>query len=388
MPGLALLGFALFVATVIHNCVSKPGSSIQSHPRPTKVAVAFLLTLILFYCGISGRRRAVIEGRLDEIEQIRDLVEQRLEQDQNPAQTLLSRLQGLNADASRLPSQGPQMSGIILALRTPIQKLEADYGLATLTDSESIEIRLSRAVLANAERRFDEALTDVTVQDESNAHANTRADTARSIRALQVRGESFYALGHWPEALDRYGQVLAARPGRLSTLARLADCNFMLGRTNQSLSIYSDLAKQHLNRGDEFLARAQSAVALGYFQRAMELYTCLVEQAGRTNLNLELARSLGSVAWIYATCPDKSYRNGARATEYARRVCEMTGWKAPVALETLAAACAETGNFTEAVQWQQKALQLVPARSRLDAQSRLELYKTGKPYRPPGSKAD
>ena len=35
---------------------------------------------------------------------------------------------------------------------------------------------------------------------------------------------------------------------------------------------------------------------------------------------------LKNLAWIYATCPDRSFRNGPKAVELARRACELTDW--------------------------------------------------------------
>ena len=55
-------------------------------------------------------------------------------------------------------------------------------------------------------------------------------------------------------------------------------------------------------------------------------------------------------------------------------------------LDTLAAAYAGSGQFVEAVRWQTKAVELAPAGAKVHAQSRLELYQAGKPYRDEGKK--
>ena len=34
-----------------------------------------------------------------------------------------------------------------------------------------------------------------------------------------------------------------------------------------------------------------------------------------------------NLAWVFATCPDHSFRNGPKAVELARRACELTNWK-------------------------------------------------------------
>jgi hypothetical protein len=54
-------------------------------------------------------------------------------------------------------------------------------------------------------------------------------------------------------------------------------------------------------------------------------------------------------------------------------------------IDTLAAAYAEAGDFAEAVQWQVKAIELLPPNPspllKAPLQSRLDLYKSGKPFR-------
>jgi NDP-sugar pyrophosphorylase family protein len=77
-------------------------------------------------------------------------------------------------------------------------------------------------------------------------------------------------------------------------------------------------------------------------------------------------------------------RDGPRAVELARRACEGKHRDNPVFHATLAAAQAESGNFSEAVATASKALEMAQAASdvRLVAslQKQLELYRVGKPF--------
>jgi Tfp pilus assembly protein PilF len=93
-------------------------------------------------------------------------------------------------------------------------------------------------------------------------------------------------------------------------------------------------------------------------------------------------------AWLLATCRLEKYRDGKTAVESAKKACELTKWKQTHYMSTLAAACAEAGQFNEAVKWQKKAL--ADMDSALDkteaeqARKRLKLYEESKPYRDEG----
>ena len=95
--------------------------------------------------------------------------------------------------------------------------------------------------------------------------------------------------------------------------------------------------------------------------------------------------ALNEQAWLWATCPDAKYRDGKRAVESATRACELSEWKDENHLGTLAAAQAEIGDFSKAVEFQEKAdkLSTDPERKK-KGEERLKLYRDKKPYRDEG----
>jgi serine/threonine-protein kinase len=97
------------------------------------------------------------------------------------------------------------------------------------------------------------------------------------------------------------------------------------------------------------------------------------------------AGTFNQLGWVWATCPDPDVRNGPRAKECATRACELTEWAEPGFLDTLAAACAECGEFDDAVRWQEKAIELADPDRAADYRGRLGLYRTRKPARVVGS---
>lgn len=97
--------------------------------------------------------------------------------------------------------------------------------------------------------------------------------------------------------------------------------------------------------------------------------------------------ALNNLAWLLATCPDASVRDGAEAVRLAERACRLSGHSEAQSLGTLAAAYAEAGRFGEAVSSAQKAVGLATASGdqRLAAicGQLLRLYSAGRPYHEP-----
>jgi TPR repeat protein len=88
------------------------------------------------------------------------------------------------------------------------------------------------------------------------------------------------------------------------------------------------------------------------------------------------------VAWILATSSDPKIRDGRMALDYAEKVVAASKRSDPNSLDTLAAAYAESGQFTNAVRVQKEAMQLLhEEEKRKDFESRLRLYELNTAYR-------
>ena len=88
------------------------------------------------------------------------------------------------------------------------------------------------------------------------------------------------------------------------------------------------------------------------------------------------------LAWILATCPVEQFRDGKAAVEHATKASELGQGKDPYALDTLAAALGEAGEFDKAAETQLRAIELITDdKLRSGMRDRLELYKQRKPFR-------
>ena len=94
---------------------------------------------------------------------------------------------------------------------------------------------------------------------------------------------------------------------------------------------------------------------------------------------------LNETAWVLATNPNASIRNGAEAVELARRAVQLSGGREPAVLGTLAAAYAEAGRFAEALQTAREAAKLAAQQNnRPLAESlnlKISLYEARTPFR-------
>jgi tetratricopeptide (TPR) repeat protein len=195
-------------------------------------------------------------------------------------------------------------------------------------------------------------------------------------RALDLvrQGEGEKALDECDRALELLPQghraCAEAHACRALALAALDDHAGAVAGYSEALRRIPDSASYYLNRG-------VSHSRQGHYDLALEDYGMALKLAPQSPM------ALNNLAWLWATCPDPHFRDGARAVEYARRACTLRGREMPTFLSTLAAAYAEVGNFAEAIACLEKALEN-PRYDRehgVQARQRIQLYEAEQPFR-------
>jgi tetratricopeptide (TPR) repeat protein len=115
--------------------------------------------------------------------------------------------------------------------------------------------------------------------------------------------------------------------------------------------------------------------AIAHFQKALESQPDFADAWD----------SLDHTAWLLATSPEASLRNGPKALALARQLDRLSGGNNPTLLDTLAAAHAETGQFPEAVDAAQRALALALAQNNTalaeTLRQHIKLLQAGSPLR-------
>ena len=140
---------------------------------------------------------------------------------------------------------------------------------------------------------------------------------------------------------------------------------------NKALQLEPEYPEAIGNMGDIYYSR-------GKFESAIDRWTKVLR------LKPASIKALNNLAWILATVEDPDLRNPTQAVKYAERACELTGRRKPVVLDTLAAAYAAAGRFTDAIATAEKALKLTESSGQNkiaeEIRSHLRLYKAARPY--------
>jgi protein O-mannosyl-transferase len=133
-----------------------------------------------------------------------------------------------------------------------------------------------------------------------------------------------------------------------------------------------DFAEAHRRFAQALSQQSKSKEAIPHYRAALRLKP-------------DFADALNELAWILATTPDSQLRSGVEAVQLAKHACELTRNRQAATLMTLSAACAEAGQFPEAIAAAQKAGDLATAAGQTNIfvqnEGLLKLYRAGLPCR-------
>lgn len=155
------------------------------------------------------------------------------------------------------------------------------------------------------------------------------------------------------------------------------------GDSDKALADYARAANFVPKNTADYVTRGLTFEKMGNYRAAASDY------AKGIALSPDDDTAINALAWLRATCPEGSVRNGREAIRGATKACELTSWKDSSSIDTLAAAYAEIGDFTQAAKLEQQALQLrsVAPGERQGMQERLASYQQRRPYRQPRLRA-
>ncbi len=244
------------------------------------------------------------------------------------------------------------------------------------------------------------------------AEADFRAaveNNPKNWRALHNRGVSYAQAGSFAEAFDDFNLVTRLNPkypkaylNRATLFVQANDLQSALTDYQKAFELDSTLSKarlgmariQHmLGQWDEALAHFDAAIEtdpanaeilcsrgdlladMGQYHKALAAYAHTVE------VNPEFAHAYRNGSWLLSTCPEREFRDAENALMGAQRALKFDYGDRHVALDTLAAAQANAGQFQQAIETLNEALAIAPNQAKTDYHQRMRLYEQNTPFR-------
>jgi arylsulfatase A-like enzyme/Flp pilus assembly protein TadD len=195
--------------------------------------------------------------------------------------------------------------------------------------------------------------------------------------ALYYLGRLYARLGELEKSIAAYEATLALQPSNVPTKRELATVLQLSGQAERAQAYLEDSLTSDPRSAAAWSQLASVRAERGLWRSAVEA----LERAGE--LVPDDPGLLNFHAWVLATAPDEGARSASRAVELGERLVALQAQDAGF-LDTLAACYAEAGRFEEAIEAEERALELsaAGAGAERDAmQARLELYRQGRPFR-------
>ena len=222
-----------------------------------------------------------------------------------------------------------------------------------------------------------------TILSRQKRYAEAERHFAQAVRINPGYVKAHYNLGllqaeqgHYDAAAAHYSDVLRLDPASADAHKDLGQILKLQSKVDaaathltEALRLNPGYGDAHISLGTILSRERRYAEALSHFAEAIRLRP-------------DDPNAYNESAMMMAACPDAKLRDGKKAVQLATRACELTQWKDPRPLDTLAAAQAEAGDYGAAVNSQQRAIELLTdEQQKADYRSRLALYQAKRTYR-------
>jgi tetratricopeptide (TPR) repeat protein len=289
---------------------------------------------------------------------------------------------------------------LALTMLKRLDEARESYGHAVELSPKSPALLLQHAQVSYLSEKYEDAANDATqvlkIDPENGA-------------ALLLRSQAFARMNKTDEALQDIEALLKLRPDLPPALRTRAVIEASQGKNDKAIA---DLEKVCKQEPEDLECRFQLALLYRTtkdFAKAFETFDAGLAidskswflRYGRADLYLSVGKHaeaakdyeiayevqpeesglLNNFAWLLATSPDDSVRNGRRAVKLATKASELTNQKEAHILSTLAAAYAESGDFESAKRWSKKAVELTNEQNRDQLRKELASYEGSKAWR-------
>jgi len=260
--------------------------------------------------------------------------------------------------------------GIVL-----LQKAQIDDGithyraaLQMQPDSWDAEYNLGTALLGQG--KVDEAIFHC---ERAVAMEPNDPDAQVSLgNALLEKKRIDEAIVHYQKAMAIWPDHFLARYSLGRAFLEKGELDTAVEHCRAALLIRPDDADCHTVLAAALDEKGETAEAIRHYEKALQI-------------SPQSIPALTNLAWLLATSPNESLRNGRRAVEIAKQADQLSGGTNMVVLRTLAAAYAENGQFTKAIESARTAVQLARMNDddslATELEQQIALYRLDMPYR-------
>jgi protein O-mannosyl-transferase len=256
------------------------------------------------------------------------------------------------------------------------------------------------------------AVADLTA---SWRHQRTILSPAALLTIVVLTWCSWIQTPYWRDSETLFRHALAVTTNNDVAENNLGIVFLRQGKVDEAITLLQaavdlrpDNSPAHENLAKALLQKGEVANALIHYRKLLELQpdnievhnivgTVLVQQ-GRISeavdewqkvlaIQPDNGNAMSNLAWVFATSPDDSIRDGTKAVQLAQEALRISGRRIPLLFRTLAAAYAETGEFSKAIQTAQHGIERANSHGNsglaAELQGNVALYEQRRPLRDP-----
>jgi len=257
------------------------------------------------------------------------------------------------------------------------------WAVADLTDSWRRQgiLLTAAALLVIAALSWSARIQTSYWRDSETLFTHALAVTKNNDVAENNLGIIFLEKGKLDEAIFRLQAAIDLRPENGPAHNNLAKALLQKGELAQAMVHYRKFLEIEPQNVEARNILGTALIQQGHVREAVEQWEdALASQPENGN-------AANNLAWVFATCPDDTVRDGPRAVELAERALRLSGGKIPIIFRVLAAAYAENGQFAQAIETAQRGAELANSQGNpalaSELQSNIALYQAGRPLRDP-----
>jgi tetratricopeptide (TPR) repeat protein len=207
------------------------------------------------------------------------------------------------------------------------------------------------------------------------------SDTTRAVqldpknsRAYVARGIAYAHRDELDKAIADLSAAVSLVPDDWRAVSQRGDFYVRKGESDKAIADYDRAVELDPTVAVNFCCRGDLHAALGDYDAAAADYL------RAQKLDPQYPAPYISYGWMLATCHEENVRNPTKAIEYAKIGLDLNPDRED-AWPAYAAALAAAGKFDEAAEWQQKFAdaKVLSEQARVEAQSRVALYKSHQP---------